>query len=117
MLANIDERTLFLNIYSKIDRNNEDFSNVYDWFVNSTYLDLGNPNFERFINNRVSLKILSDENYKKELLKFIKTFDSGIEGIKTTPDSIEAGITERIKGVLTYELAVDGEVFCFYYYL
>ena len=89
-LVNIDERTLFLNIYSKIDRNNEDFSNVYDWFVNSTYLDLGNPNFERFINNRVSLKILSDENYKKELLKFIRTFDSGIEGIKTTPDSIEA---------------------------
>ena len=89
-LVNIDERTLFLNIYSKIDRNNEDFSNVYDWFVNSTYLDLGNPNFERFINNRVSLKILSNENYKKELLKFIKTFDSGIEGIKTTPDSIEA---------------------------
>ena len=64
-LVNIDERTLFLNIYSKIDRNNDDFSNVYDWFVNSTYLDLGNPNFERFINNRVSLKILSDENYKK----------------------------------------------------
>lgn len=89
-LVNIDERTLFLNIYSKIDRNNEDFSNVYDWFVNSMYLDLGNPNFERFINNRVSLKILSDENYKKELLKFIKTFDSGIEGIRTTPDSIEA---------------------------
>ena len=89
-LVNIDERTLFLNIYSKIDRNNEDFSNVYDWFVNSMYLDLGNPNFERFINNRVSLKILSDENYKKELLKFIKTIDSGIEGIKTTPDSLEA---------------------------
>ena len=62
-LANIDERTLFLNIYSKIDKDNEDFNNVYDWFVNSTYLDLGNPNFERLINNRVSLKILSDENY------------------------------------------------------
>ncbi len=89
-LANIDERTLFLNIYSKIDKDNEDFNNVYEWFINSTYLDLGNPNLERLINNRVSLKILSDENYKKELLKFIKTFDSGIEGIKTTPDSIEA---------------------------
>ncbi len=89
-LANIDERTLFLNIYSKIDKNNEDFSNVYDWFLNSNYLDLGNPVFERLINNKVSAKILSDENYKKELLKFIKTFDSGIEGIKVTPDSIEA---------------------------
>lgn len=106
-LVNIDERTLFLNIYSKIDRNNEDFSNVYDWFVNSTYLDLGNPNFERFINNRVSLKSLSDENYKKELLKFIKTFDSGIEGIKTTPDSIEA--VKSNNGIIDIEVIHRGE--------
>ena len=106
-LVNINERTLFLNIYSKIDRNNEDFSNVYDWFVNSTYLDLGNPNFERFINNRVSLKILSDENYKKELLKFIKTFDSGIEGIKTTPDSIEA--VKSNNGIIDIEVIHKGE--------
>ena len=106
-LVNIDERTLFLNIYSKIDRNNEDFSSVYDWFVNSTYLDLGNPNFERFINNRVSLKILSDENYKKELLKFIKTFDSGIEGIKTTPDSIEA--VKSNNGIIDIEVIHRGE--------
>ena len=106
-LVNIDERTLFLNIYSKIDRNNEDFSNVYDWFVNSMYLDLGNPNFERFINNRVSLKILSDENYKKELLKFIKTFDSGIEGIKTTPDSIDA--VKSNNGIIDIEVIHKGE--------
>lgn len=106
-LVNIDERTLFLNIYSKIDRNNEDFSNVYDWFVNSTYLDLGNPNFERFINNRVSLKILSDENYKKELLKFIRTFDSGIEAIKTTPDSIEA--VKSNNGIIDIEVIHRGE--------
>ena len=106
-LVNIDERTLFLKIYSKIDRNNEDFSNVYDWFVNSMYLDLGNPNFERFINNRVSLKILSDENYKKELLKFIKTFDSGIEGIRTTPDSIEA--VKSNNGIIDIEVLHRGE--------
>ena len=106
-LVNIDERTLFLNIYSKIDRNNEDFSNVYDWFVNSMYLDLGNPNFERFINNRVSLKILSEENYKKELLKFIKTFDSGIEGIKTTPDSLEA--VKSNNGIIDIEVLHRGE--------
>ena len=106
-LVNIDERTLFLNIFSKIDRNNEDFSNVYDWFVNSMYLDLGNPNFERFINNRVSLKILSDENYKKELLKFIKTIDSGIEGIKTTPDSLEA--VKSNNGIIDIEVLHRGE--------
>ena len=106
-LANIDERTLFLNIYSKIDKDNEDFNNVYDWFVNSTYLDLGNPNFERLINNRVSLKILSDENYKKELLKFIKTFDSGIEGIKITPDSIEA--VKSNNGIIDIKVIHKGE--------
>ena len=58
-LANIDERTLFLNIYSKIDKDNEDFNNVYDWFVDANYLDLGNPRFEDFINTRISIKILS----------------------------------------------------------
>ena len=106
-LANIDERTLFLNIYSKIDKDNEDFNNVYDWFVNANYLDLGNPRFEDFINTRISLKILSDEKYKKELLRFIKTFDSGIEGIKTTPDSIEE--VQNNNRVVKVELIHRGE--------
>ena len=106
-LTNVDDTTLFLKSFRLIDKSNEDFNNVYDWFVNSTYLDLGNPNFERFINNRVSLKILSDENYKKELLKFIKTFDSGIEGIKTTPDSIEA--VKSNNGIIDIEVIHKGE--------
>ena len=106
-LANIDERTLFLNIYSKIDKDNEDFNNVYNWFVNANYLDLGNPRFEDFINTRISLKILSDEKYKKELLRFIKTFDSGIEGIKTTPDSIEK--VQNNNRVIKIELIHKGE--------
>ena len=106
-LANIDERTLFLNIYSKIDKDNEDFNNVYDWFVNANYLDLGNPRFEDFINTRISLKILSDEKYKKELLRFIKTFDSGIEGIKTTPKSLEE--VQNNNRVVKVELIHRGE--------
>ena len=106
-LVNIDERTLFLNIYSKIDKDNEDFNNVYDWFVNANYLDLGNPKFEDFINTRVSLKILSDEKYKKELLRFIKTFDSGIEGIKTTPNSLEE--VQNNNRVVKVELIHRGE--------
>lgn len=89
-LSNIDEKTLFLNIYSKIDKDNEDFANVYYWFMNSNYLDLGNPDFEGIIDKRVSFKILTDKNYKNELLKFIKTFDVGIEDINTIPDSVEA---------------------------
>ena len=106
-IANIDERTLFLNIYSKIDKDNEDFNNVYNWFVNANYLDLGNPRFEDFINTRISLKILSDEKYKKELLRFIKIFDSGIEGIKTTPDSIEE--VQNNNRVVKVELIHRGE--------
>ena len=89
-LINIDEKTLFLNLYSKIDKNDNDFYNVYEWFINTTYLNLGDPNFEKFINERISLKILIDEKYKRELLKFIKTFDFGITEIKIIPNSIEA---------------------------
>ena len=104
---NIDSRTLFLNIFSKIDSNNEDFSNVVSWFINANYLDLGNPLFENNINNRISLKILSDEKYKNELIRFIKTFESGIEGIKITPDSIEA--VKNNNGVVKIELIHKGE--------
>lgn len=103
----LDANTLFLKLITKLKNNNSDYKNVYNWFVNANYLDLGNPNFERLINNRVSLKILSDENYKKELLKFIKTFDSGIEGIKTTPDSIEA--VKSNNGIIDIEVIHRGE--------
>ena len=106
-LTNIDERSLFLNIYSKIDKDNEDFNNVYNWFINANYLDLGNPKFEDFINTRISLKILSDEKYKKELLRFIHTFDSGIEGIKTTPNSLEE--VQNNNKVVKLELVHKGE--------
>ena len=106
-LINIDEKTLFLNIYSKIDKNNVDFNNVYEWFINATYLNLGDPDFEKFINERISLKILIDENYKKELLKFIKTFDYGIVGIKITPNSVEA--VKNNNGVIDLKVIHKGE--------
>ena len=70
-LANLDEKTLLLNVIAKIDKNNEDFNNVYNWFIDSNYLDLGDPNFENILNNRISLKIIEDEKYKKELLSFM----------------------------------------------
>ncbi len=103
----LDANTLFLNLITKLKNNNSDYKNVYNWFVNANYLDLGNPRFEDFINNRISLKILSDEKYKKELLRFIKTFDSGIEGIKTTPDSIEE--VQNNNRVVKVELIHKGE--------
>lgn len=106
-LSNIDKKTLFLNIYSKIDKDNEDFANVYYWFMNSNYLDLGNPDFEGIIDKRVSFKILTDKNYKKELLKFIKTFDAGIEDINTIPDSVEA--VKNNNGIVNIKVTHRGE--------
>lgn len=106
-LSNIDENTLFLNIYSKIDKDNEDFANVYYWFMNSNYLDLGNPDFEGIIDKRVSFKILTDKNYKNELLKFIKTFDAGIEDINTIPDSVEA--VKNNNGIVYINVTHKGE--------
>ena len=107
VLSNIDEKTLFLNIYSKIDKDNEDFANVYYWFMNSNYLDLGNTDFEGIIDKRISSKILTDKNYKKELLKFIKTFDAGIEGINTIPDSVEA--VKNNNGIVDIKVTHKGE--------
>lgn len=88
-LANIDERSLFLNVYTKIDKNNEDFNNVYEWFINANYLDLGDPKFEDALNKRISLRIVEDEKYKSELLSFIRTFDSTIDSINISPNSLE----------------------------
>ena len=51
---NVDESTLFLNLYSKLHSSDEDFASVYLWFMNTNYLDLGDPEFETFINDRVS---------------------------------------------------------------
>lgn len=86
---NVDSSTLFLNIYSKLNAKNTDFMNVYSWFMGANYLDLGNPIFESIINNRISLKIIGDLNYREDLVRFIKTFDPGIENIKTTPETLE----------------------------
>lgn len=85
---NLDDKTLFLSIYTKIDRKNSDFNNVYQWFIDTDYLDLNNTKIENFINNTISTKILNDSNYKAELQNFISTLDLGIEGIKTIPEAM-----------------------------
>ena len=53
------------------------------------------------------MKILFDLRYKKEIIKFIKTFDSGIVGIKVTPDSVEA--VKNNNGVVKIELIHNGK--------
>ena len=106
-LANVDEKTLFLNVFAKIDKNNEDFNNVYNWFIDANYLDLGDPNFENVLNNRISLKIIEDKKYKEELLKFIKTFDATIESINISPNSLEE--LKNTSGVIKVELVHNGE--------
>ena len=106
-LSNIDEKTLFLNIYSKIDKDNEDFANVYYWFMNSNYLDLGDPKFEDALNKRISLRIVEDEKYRSELLAFIKTFDATIDSINISPASLEE--IKNTNGVVKVELVHNYE--------
>lgn len=106
-LANIDERSLFLNVYTKIDKNNEDFNNVYEWFINANYLDLGDPKFENALNKRISLRIVEDEKYKSELLSFIRTFDATIDSINISPNSLEE--LKNTNGVIKVELVHNFE--------
>ena len=54
-LANIDDKSLFLKSFRAIDKSNEDFNSVYEWFMNSNYLDLGDPKFEDALKDRKSV--------------------------------------------------------------
>lgn len=99
---NLDDKTLFLSIYSKIDKKNSDFNNVYQWFINTDYLDLENIKIENFIDNTIPAKILSNSNYKVELQNFISALDLGIEEIKTIPEAMND--LPKSNGVVKIEL-------------
>lgn len=101
-LANIDDKSLFLKSFRAIDKSNEDFNSVYEWFMNSNYLDLGDPKFEDALNKRISLRIVEDEKYRSELLAFIKTFDATIDSINISPASLEE--IKNTNGVVKVEL-------------
>ena len=85
----IDSNSLFLSLITKLENNNEDFKSVYNWFLNANYLDLDNPKFENKINTKISTRLLEDNNYKNELVKFLKTFDFGIDDIEITPNKLK----------------------------
>lgn len=101
-LANIDDKSLFLKSFRAIDKSNEDFNSVYEWFMNSNYLDLGDPKFEDALNKRISLRIVEDEKYRSELLAFIKTFDATIDSINISPNSLEE--IKNTNGIVKVEL-------------
>lgn len=101
-LANIDDKSLFLKSFRAIDKSNEDFNSVYEWFMNSNYLDLGDPKFEDALNKRISLRIVEDGKYRSELLAFIKTFDATIDSINISPKSLEE--IKNTNGVVKVEL-------------
>ena len=101
-LANIDDKSLFLKSFRAIDKSNEDFNSVYEWFMNSNYLDLGDPKFEDALNKRISLRIVEDGKYRSELLAFIKTFDATIDSINISPASLEE--IKNTNGVVKVEL-------------
>lgn len=106
-LANIDDKSLFLKSFRAIYKSNEDFNSVYEWFMNSNYLDLGDPKFEDALNKRISLRIVEDEKYRSELLAFIKTFDATIDSINISPASLEE--IKNTNGVVKVELVHNYE--------
>ena len=106
-LANIDDKSLFLKSFRAIDKSNEDFNSVYEWFMNSNYLDLGDPKFEDALNKRISLRIVEDEKYRSELLAFIKTFDATIDSINISTASLEE--IKNTNGVVKVELVHNYE--------
>ena len=127
----VDSNSLFLSLYRKIEKDNDDFKSVYDWFLNSYYLDLGNPKFENRINHLISSKIINDKEYKKRLVEFIKVFDLGIDDIEVkTRDikDINNGVLSRIelkavhknengeKTLLPFSLESKGTLKMFYLY-
>ena len=116
----------FYEIFDRTNNNIEVKDNknklLGNWFIDANYLDLGDPNFENALNNRISLKIIEDKKYKEELLKFIKTFDATIDSINISPNSLEelkntngvvkANSLEELKntnGVVKVELVHNGE--------
>lgn len=100
---NLDDKTLFLSIYSKIDKKNSDFNNVYKWFINTDYFDFGNIKIEDYINSKILFKILNDEEYKSELQNFIVALDLGIEKVGVVSTAID-NITNGKRAVLLHRV-------------
>ena len=95
-LANVDEKTLFLNVFAKIDKNNEDFNNVYNWFIDANYLDLGEPNFENALNNRISLNSLEELKNTNGVVK-VELVHNGEDGSKKAlPLALESNGTMKM---------------------
>lgn len=105
--ANLNEKTLVLNVFTRIDNKKEAFKNVYEWFIYARYLNLGNPSIENSLNSKISSRIIEDSEYKEEIVKFIQTFDATIDSISTTPTSIEE--LKNTNGVVKIELIHHGE--------
>lgn len=87
---NIDEKVLFLSAYNKLYNNDDDFSNVYNWFVNASYLNLG---LKSETTGRISDKFIKDEKYREEMATFLKVFDNTVDSIKITPTEDERVVT------------------------
>ena len=65
-MNNLNEKTLVLNAFTRIDNKNEDFKNVYEWFIRAYYLNLGNPSIENNLNSKISTRVIEDSKYKEE---------------------------------------------------
>ena len=55
--------------------------NIYNWFLNTQVMDLGNAAIEALITRVLPIKI-KDEKYLKSFERFLKAIDIGIDGIR-----------------------------------
>lgn len=75
----VGESTLFLSLISNAKI--KEAKNIYNWFLNTQVMDLGNAAIEALITRVLPIKI-KDEKYLKSFERFLKAIDIGIDGIR-----------------------------------
>lgn len=74
----LEDKTLFISIISNAKLPYA--KDVFQWFSVVGIFDYGNIDFEKMISKTPSI-LIENENYKKDLLTFLKDIDINIEGI------------------------------------
>ena len=76
----VEESTLFLSLISNAKL--KEAKNVFDWFQSSEVMDFGDARIESLFSRMLPVTELKEENYLKNLEKFLKAIDIGVDGIR-----------------------------------
>lgn len=85
----IASKALFLTLVRKLE-DNIDLANVYNWFVNSIYLNLGYEGLERFLRTTISRELVENDKTRNQYNEFIKSIDVGIKELHARIDTEES---------------------------